>query len=160
VQPLMLLVMLENGSVVRICERENGEVAIHVSQGFSHKKYFRSAKSYSDLRFHLFPLPGADVDGILLLTRVFIGLENVRECLVSGPCTKKGEFFSILGEHQINHEGSLQWETARVGPLDLSTLLTVTPHRCILTFLEAVYPLKYQYALQRVQGKISDEEGL
>jgi hypothetical protein len=138
--------MLGSGSVVRISERENGGVAIHVSQGFSHKKYFRTAKSYSDLRFHLSPpIPGVEGNGILLLSRIFMGLENVRDCLVSGPCSKKEEFFLIIGECGMSPEGNFQWETARFEPLDLSTLLTVTPRRCILTFLEAVYPLKYQY---------------
>jgi hypothetical protein len=155
-QPLMLLVMLTNGSVVRICEREGGGVTLHVSQGFSHKKHIRSAKSYSDLRFHLPQIPGEEMSGVMAVARVFAGLEGVRECLVSGPCTKREEFFRFMGDQTLSSDGCLRWDASRVDPLDLSTLLTVTPRRSFLTILEALYPLKYQYQGQQMRGSISD----
>ena len=158
-QPLMLLVMFVNGTVVRLSEREDRGVTLHVSQGFSHKKQFPFAKSYSDLRFVLAPFPCQGSNGVRLMARIFSSLEEIRDLLVSGPYAKRTDFFWLIGDPSESSTECFQWKTSRIEPMDLSTLLTVTPRRSFLTFLEALYPLKYQYQAQRVQDSCMDEQG-
>lgn len=159
-QPLMLLVMFVNGSVLRLSEREDRGLTLHVSQGFSHKKQFPHAKSYSDLRFVLAPFSCQGSHGIGLMARVFSGLEEIRELLASGPINKRNDFFWLIGEPSEYSKECFRWTTPRIEPIDLSTLLTVTPRRSFLTFLEALYPLKYQYQAQPVQDSCSNNKEL
>ncbi|MFI5304008.1 MAG: hypothetical protein ACHQYP_04360 [Nitrospiria bacterium] len=140
---LSVLVQLENGTIIRLQEQKKGDFSIAVSQGFAHKKRFKTASSFGNLIFS----PQADLkessSGLIpLVAQFLISFRGVVECLISGPPVKRRSLRDLLGDDTSLTGKTIIWGNSTVSPIDISTLIAATPKKGILTLEEAIYPME------------------
>jgi hypothetical protein len=140
---LSVLIQLENGTIIRLKEQKCGDFSIAVSQGFEHKKKFKSVSSYANLVF----CPHADLidtagGPIPLVAQFLVSFNGVVECLISGPSSKRRYLRDLLKDDTSLTGRTIVWGNSSVSKIELSTLITATPKKGILTLDEAVNPME------------------
>ena len=139
---LSVLVQLENGTILRLQEDKKEQLSIALSQGFVHKKTFKQVSSYGNLMFYSGLLLSDSADLITLIARFLITFKGVVECLISGPSLKRRKLRDLLKHDTCITGRTIEWGNAIVDPVDLSSFISVTPKKGILTLVEALYPLE------------------
>ncbi|MHB8482874.1 MAG: hypothetical protein ACYDBV_09125 [Nitrospiria bacterium] len=139
---LSVLVQLENGTILRLQEDKNKLFSIALSQGFVHKKTFKQASSYGNLMFYPDPVLSDSAGLVVLIARFLITFKGVVECLISGPSLQRRKLRDLLKNDTSITGRTIEWGNAIVEPVDLSSFISVTPKKGILTLVEALYPLE------------------
>ncbi|MBI1823670.1 MAG: hypothetical protein HY200_04415 [Nitrospirae bacterium] len=140
---LSVLIQLENGTIIRLKELRRDNLSIAVSQGFEHKKRFKYVSSYANLVF----CPHEDLiessgGFIPLVAQFLISFSGVVECLISGPSSKRRNLRDLLKDDTSLTGKTIVWGNSPVSKIDLSTLITATPGKGILSLEEAVNPME------------------
>ncbi|HXN06284.1 MAG TPA: hypothetical protein VN944_04360 [Nitrospiria bacterium] len=139
---LSVLVRLENGTIIRIKETGGSKLTLTVSQGFYHQKAYKNLSSYANLIFHPeVPETGADAC-IVIMARFLVSFTGVAECLISGGGGDRRSLRNLLGNDTERTGKNIVWGSASVLPLDLSSYISATPRKGILTLSEAIFPLE------------------